>query len=384
MNKNKLDIKILSYLLVIFFLMLLYSYFDSFIGMFQLLIDVMKPLFIGALMAFLLNIIVVRLERSILSKLKEKYPKLSRAISILSSILIVVAVIYLIINLIVPQVATIVTRLVSGIPLLLTQVQDFILESDTEFLVELVGDNLVSDFNNLARQAIDFATNSVNQLLTSSIQIIGGATSGIFTFVIAFSFAMYILATKETIKQQIRILGTAFLPAKLYKQVAGLLLITNQTFANFFVGQVTEAVILGTLCMIGMTIFRFTYALAIGSFMGFTALIPMFGAWIGAAVGFVLIASQNLTQALVFLVFIIILQQLENNLIYPKVVGTSIGIPGMWVLVAVTIGGGIGGIVGMLLGVPVLATIYQIITLITRKRLRDKQKLEESTVVSGE
>ena len=135
MNKNKLDIKILSYLLVIFFLMLLYSYFDSFIGMFQLLIDVMKPLFIGALMAFLLNIIVVRLERSILSKLKEKYPKLSRAISILSSILIVVAVIYLIINLIVPQVATIVTRLVSGIPLLLTQVQDFILESDTEFLV---------------------------------------------------------------------------------------------------------------------------------------------------------------------------------------------------------------------------------------------------------
>lgn len=384
MNKNKLDIKILSYLLVIFFLMLLYSYFDSFIGMFQLLIDVMKPLFIGALIAFLLNIIVVRLERSILSKLKEKYPKLSRAISILSSILIVVAVMYLIINLIVPQVATIVTRLVSGIPLLLTQVQDFILESDTEFLVELVGDNLVSDFNNLARQAIDFATNSVNQLLTSSIQIIGGATSGIFTFVIAFSFAMYILATKETIKQQIRILGTAFLPAKLYKQVAGLLLITNQTFANFFVGQVTEAVILGTLCMIGMTIFRFPYALAIGSFMGFTALIPMFGAWIGAAVGFVLIASQNLTQALVFLVFIIILQQLENNLIYPKVVGTSIGIPGMWVLVAVTIGGGIGGIVGMLLGVPVLATIYQIITLITRKRLRDKQKLEESTVVSGE
>lgn len=384
MHKNKLDIKILSYLLVIFFLMLLYSYFDSFIGMFQLLMDVMKPLFIGALMAFLLNIIVVRLERSILSKLKEKYPKLSRAISILSSILIVVAVIYLIINLIVPQVATIVTRLVSGIPLLLTQVQDFILESDTEFLVELVGDNLVSDFNNLARQAIDFATNSVNQLLASSIQIIGGATSGIFTFVIAFSFAMYILATKETIKQQIRILGTAFLPAKLYKQVAGLLLITNQTFANFFVGQVTEAVILGSLCMIGMTIFRFPYPLAIGSFMGFTALIPMFGAWIGAAVGFVLIASQNLTQALVFLVFIIILQQLENNLIYPKVVGTSIGIPGMWVLVAVTIGGGIGGIVGMLLGVPVLATVYQIITLITRKRLRDKQKLGKSSVVSSE
>lgn len=370
---KKLDIRVLSYLFVIFFLLLLYRYFDYFIAIFRLLMDVMAPLFIGALIAYLLNIIVVRLERSVLKKLKEKQAGLTRGASILSSIIIVVAVLYLIINLIVPQIATIISRLVSGIPVLVTQIQNFIMESDTELLEKFVGDNLLADFNDLARQAIDFVSNSVNQLLASSIHLIGGATSGLFTFVIAFSFAMYVLATKERLKEQTRLLGVAFLPKRVYSHLSFLIQITNQTFSNFFVGQVTEAVILGSLCIIGMAIFRFPYAVTVGTFIGFTALVPMFGAWIGAAVGFVLIASQSFTQAWAFLIFIIILQQLENNLIYPKVVGTSIGIPGIWVLVAVTVGGGVGGIAGMLLGVPVLATVYQIITIITQKKLAEKE-----------
>lgn len=370
---KKLDIRVLSYLFVIFFLLLLYRYFDYFIAIFRLLMDVMAPLFIGALIAYLLNIIVVRLERSVLKKLKEKQAGLTRGASILSSIIIVVAVLYLIINLIVPQIATIISRLVSGIPVLVTQIQNFIMESDTELLEKFVGDNLLADFNDLARQAIDFVSNSVNQLLASSIHLIGGATSGLFTFVIAFSFAMYVLATKERLKEQTRLLGVAFLPKRVYSHLSFLIQITNQTFSNFFVGQVTEAVILGSLCIIGMAIFRFPYAVTVGTFIGFTALVPMFGAWIGAAVGFVLIASQSFTQAWAFLIFIVILQQLENNLIYPKVVGTSIGIPGIWVLVAVTVGGGVGGIAGMLLGVPVLATVYQIITIITQKKLAEKE-----------
>jgi predicted PurR-regulated permease PerM len=308
-----------------------------------------------------------------LKKLKERQAGLTRGASILSSIIIVVAVLYLIINLIVPQIATIISRLVSGIPVLVTQIQNFIMESDTELLEKFVGDNLLADFNDLARQAIDFVSNSVNQLLASSIHLIGGATSGLFTFVIAFSFAMYVLATKERLKEQTRLLGVAFLPKRVYSHLSFLIQITNQTFSNFFVGQVTEAVILGSLCIIGMAIFRFPYAVTVGTFIGFTALVPMFGAWIGAAVGFVLIASQSFTQAWAFLIFIIILQQLENNLIYPKVVGTSIGIPGIWVLVAVTVGGGVGGIAGMLLGVPVLATVYQIITIITQKKLAEKE-----------
>ena len=224
---KKLDIRVLSYLFVIFFLLLLYRYFDYFIAIFRLLMDVMAPLFIGALIAYLLNIIVVRLERSVLKKLKEKQAGLTRGASILSSIIIVVAVLYLIINLIVPQIATIISRLVSGIPVLVTKIQNFIMESDTELLEKFVGDNLLADFNDLARQAIDFVSNSVNQLLASSIYLIGGATSGLFTFVIAFSFAMSVLATKERLKEQTRLLGVAFLPKRVYSHLSFLIQITN-------------------------------------------------------------------------------------------------------------------------------------------------------------
>lgn len=372
MNRTKLDIKILSYLFVIFALLLLYNYFDHVIDAVRLLLNVMKPLFAGGLIAYILNIIVVRIEEKLLHKVPEKYFMLKRIFSILVAIFVVSSVIYLVIKLIVPQVVTMLTSLVSGIPVLITQLQDFFTNSEIEFLVNYVGTNLISDFNDLAQKVVDFATNSVNQLLSSFIQVISGATSGLFAFVIAFSFAMYILISKEKLQQQIRIVGKAFLPEKVYRKVAGVILIAHQTFSSFFVGQGLEAVILGVLCIIGMTIFRFPYALTIGTFIGFTALIPMFGAWIGAGVGFILIASQSLTQALVFVVFIVILQQLENNLIYPRVVGTSIGIPGMWVLVAITIGGGVGGILGMLLGVPVVATIYQIMKIITLRRMEHK------------
>jgi Predicted permease len=127
------------------------------------------------------------------------------------------------------------------------------------------------------------------------------------------------------------------------------------------VGQVTEAIILGTLCSLGMVLFKFPYALPVGAFVGVTSLIPILGAWMGGAVGFLLIAVESPIDAILFIIFILVLQQLESNLIYPKVVGTSIGLPGIWVLGAITIGGGLGGIVGMLLGVPVAATIYQLV-----------------------
>lgn len=378
--KNKLDIKILSYFFVIFFLMLLYRYFDFFIETTLMLVSVTKPLLFGGLMAYLLNLIVVRLERSVLKRLKERFFLLTRAISMITSIFIVGLVLYLIIKLIVPQLITMLTSLVGGIPVLVKQVETLIENNDMEFLITFLGDNLTTDFNNLSQRVLNFATNSVNQLLSSFVQVVGGATSGLFSFVIAFSFAIYILLSKEKLMKQMATVGQAFLPVKVYNQLAALFTIIHQTFSSFFVGQGLEAIILGTLCIIGMTIFRFPFALTIGTFIGFTALIPMFGALIGAGIGFLLIASQNFTQALLFLLFIIILQQLENNLIYPRVVGTSIGIPGIWVLVAITIGGGVGGIAGMLLGVPVVATLYQIVRILTYKKLENESLgLEENT-----
>jgi len=145
-------------------------------------------------------------------------------------------------------------------------------------------------------------------------------------------------------------------------------------FSSFIVGQVTEAIVLGTLCTIGMLIFRFPYALSVGAFVSITSLIPILGAWLGGAVGFLLIAVQSPVQAALFILFILVLQQFESNVIYPKVVGTSIGLPGIWVLAAITIGGGLSGIVGMLLGVPIAATIYQLFKNETNRRLTNKSK----------
>lgn len=366
---KKLDAKIIKYLLVIFGLLMLYNYSETIIEWVRLLINVLKPLIVGGLIAYLLNIIVARLERTLLHKLKAKNLFVARLLSIVSAILIVGIVIYLIVKLIVPQVLTLLTGLIHALPRLFNQVQAFVQDSDGQQILSFFGDNIVTDFNNYSQRIINFATESVNQLLSSFMQVVGGATSFLFSAIIAFSFALYLMFGKERLMNQVNTLGRAFLSPTLYHRIGVLMTISHQTFSNFFVGQTLEAVILGSLCIVGMLLFRLPFALTIGTFIGFTALIPLFGAWIGAGVGFLLIASQDFSQAVFFIIFIIVLQQLESNLIYPRVVGNSIGIPGIWVLAAITMGAGLGGIPGMLLGVPIFATIYQVVGILTRKRL---------------
>ncbi|WP_373739831.1 AI-2E family transporter, partial [Jeotgalibaca porci] len=294
---KKLDATIIKYLLVIFGLLLIYNYSSTIVVLMGFMLNVLRPLIIGGLIAYLLNIIVVRLERSLLRKVKATKPFIARVISVVSAVFIVGLVIYLIIKLIVPQVLTILTGLVQGLPLLVSQIQTFIEDSDASEVFNFFGNNLISDFNNYSQRILNFATTSVNQLLSSVMQVVGGATTALFSFVIAFSFAMYLLFGKERLTKQMSTLGRAFLSPKTYNRVATLLDITDHNFSGFFVGQTLEAVILGTLCGVGMLLFRLPFALTIGTFIGFTALIPLFGAWAGAAVGFLLIASQDLSQA---------------------------------------------------------------------------------------
>ena len=379
--KNKLDMKIIIYLLITFFLLVIYSYSHQILNYSQHFLSVMQPIIMGALIAYLLNLIVVRLERTVLKKMQARFSKLMRGVSILLSIIFVTAILYLIIKLIVPQIIMMLTNLVRAIPNLVNQIQKWIESSEVSYILNYLGDNTTADFNNLSQRVLNFATTSINQLLTSFVQVISGATSGLCTFVIAFSFSIYLLISKERLMQQADMLGRAFLSSTLYRRVWHLATITHNNFSGFFVGQTIEAVILGILCIVGMLIFQFPFALTIGTFIGFTALIPLFGAWIGGAVGVVLIASQDLTQALFFVLFIIVLQQIESNVIYPRVVGTSIGIPGIWVLVAITIGGGLAGIAGMLMGVPIVATIYQVVGIVTNKRLREKNKVKPANEI---
>ena len=180
-------------------------------------------------------------------------------------------------------------------------------------------------------------------------------------FLLALVFSLYLLAQKETLLAQSRRLLRRILPQKAADRLMRLLSLTNNAFSSFVTGQVTEAFILGTLCCIGMLILRLPYALPVSVIIASLSLIPIFGAWIGAATGAFLIVFQSPIKALTFLIFLLILQQVEGNLIYPKVVGKSVGLPGLWVLAAVTIGGGAFGVLGMLLGVPVCSVVYVLV-----------------------
>jgi predicted PurR-regulated permease PerM len=194
---------------------------------------------------------------------------------------------------------------------------------------------------------------------------------------VGLAFSAYLLSSKERLLTQAKKLQKAFMKPSTAARLNTVLTAANESFTSFITGQCTEAVILGALCILGMLIFGFPYATSIGIFVGVTSLIPVLGAYLGAAVGVLLIFQADPAKALLFIVFIIVLQQLEGNLIYPKVMGTSIGLPGLWVFAAVIIGGGLGGIVGMLFGVPVAATIYRLVR--TAANERSKAQAARST-----
>ena len=207
---------------------------------------------------------------------------------------------------------------------------------------------------------------------TCALPILGGVAqvavgavaatfSGLAQFVIGLIFAIYLLIGKETLASQVNRLMDHYGKPSWNEKIRYVVNIFHNSFHKFIVGQCIEAVVLGVLCIIGMTIIRLPYAMMIGTLIGFTALIPVAGAYIGAGVGAFMILTVSPVQALIFLIFVVVLQQLEGNLIYPKVVGSSIGLPGVWVLAAVTVGGGIMGIPGMLLGVPTVAALYQLV-----------------------
>ena len=217
-------------------------------------------------------------------------------------------------------------------------------------------------------KAANYLTSGMGSIFSSAVSIVSNVGGLVMQVVIAFIFALYLLAGKEHLAGQCRSLAEVYLSPKTYRRLMYVFSTANETFSKFFIGQLTEAIIIGVLCTLGMLLFRFPYATMVGILVGATALLPVVGAYLGAGVGAFMILTVNPLQAIAFLIFIAILQQLEGNLIYPRVVGSSIGLPGIWVLAAVTVGGGLGGIFGMLLAVPVTATVYKLIRSDVHKR----------------
>ena len=345
------------------------------------LMNILSPFILGIGIAFILNVIVNLIENKwFKSRGKNKKrkknglaEKLKRPIAILLSIIFLAAIIFFVLFMVIPELMTTVKSLATYIPGIAQNLQNWTFDMIATYpqLNDVIA-NINFDWNSIDDQTMQLLQGWAGGILSSSVNILISITSGIANFVIALIFAIYILLQKEKLGEQFKRLIKAYLPEKLMNKTLKICSVTNSMFTKFITGQVTEAFILGFLCFIGMLILRMPYALTISVLIGFTALIPIFGAFIGAAIGFLLIAVQNPMLALGFLVFIIILQQIEGNVIYPKVVGSSVGLPGIWVLVAVTVGGALWGIPGIAISVPVASILYALIREGVDNRLQEK------------
>ena len=349
---------------VIIFLLFLafryYGYIEDFIHSF---FDSIYAIVIGAVMAYILNLPMTFLEEKVFYRVK----KGRRVLSIISSIVIVIFVVALVFSYIIPRFIESLTLLINSFPLFLSDLADLASDRLDPYIESL------SEYLRPLENLRAFLTERRDVIVNEIFSLVGSLVGLIVSLVLALAFSIYMLGGKEKLMKGTQRLMNAYLGRKKSDSVLAVLSKANSIFKKFFVGQLTEAVILGSLASVGMFILRLPYAPAIGALIGVTALIPIAGAWIGAIVGAIMIFPLSPVKAVVFLVFILILQQTENNFIYPRVVGSSIGLPGIWVLAAITIGGGLGGVIGMLVAVPTVALIVALISEDAEKRLNRRE-----------
>lgn len=374
MELNKKNMKRL--MLLIAFAMVLYWGLHNaaqFAGLIRGLLKLLSPFLIGLCLAFVLNLILCPLERAWCALLRNNKSrakdKLKRPVCLVLAVLLFLGVISALFFIIIPQISATVSTISEKVPDAITKMETW-WGNITAFFAE---HNIVLPYFELEPEKI---MNTVSDFLKNQGEVVFGKTmditisifSALINLILAMVFSIYVLAQKEKLSRNGKLVMYAILKRKTADRILELLALMEDTFSRFVSGQVTEAFILATLCFIGMSILRMPYALVISVVIGFTSLVPIFGAWVGAIIGAFLIIFVNPLKALIFVTFLLILQQVEGNVIYPKVVGKSVGLPGIWVLAAVTIGGGLFGVIGMLFGVPIFSVIYALTTDFVRRR----------------
>lgn len=350
------------------FLFLLYlciHYWDMLIALLLGALSATGPLIFGFVIAYFVNILMSFYEKYYFTKSKSRAAKLSRRpvcmILAFSSLILIVAFVTI---LILPELAACVQLLANEIPEVWNQffywLEESIGEERLNELMEMLG---ASSWNwqNITQRVGTWFVSGLGQAMTVITNVLTGMFSAITTFIVGVIFSIYLLIGKERLLGQLHGVTHHYLNQRWSKKISYVVSVLNHSFRSFIVGQCIEAVILGVLCTLGMHMFRFPYANMIGALIGFTALIPVVGAYIGAGVGAFMIFTVSPIKMLFFLIFIVVLQQIEGNIIYPRVVGASVGLPGVWVLAAVTVGGGLLGVGGMLLGVPLASAAYKLL-----------------------
>ena len=350
----------------LFVLYLAVHYWSELSGLLLVALGAAFPLAVGAVAAYAVNILMSQYERWYFPRSQSRAVlRTRRPVCLLLAYASLAAIVVLLVRMILPELISCVGLLIQKVIPLIDELSLLIGENLTQEQLSGLSDLFLADgsidWKETVAAAADWLINGLGGVMGSVISMVSATVSSAFTAIMAFIFSIYLLLGKEKLTRNVAQVARTYLDAKWYGRLTYFWDTLNGCFHNFIVGQCTEAVILGLLCMAGMTLLRFPYASMIGALIGFTALIPVAGAYIGAGVGAFMIFTVSPLQALLFLVFIAVLQQLEGNLIYPKVVGSSIGLPGIWVLAAVTVGGGVLGIFGMLLAVPLTATAYQML-----------------------
>lgn len=361
-SETKTLLKISAVVLAIF---LFITYWSSISDVLGKLITAISPLILGCILAYPLNILMSFYERHFFPRAKNKaISKIRVPVSLLLAIISLVAIITAIIALIVPQLAECAKLIIEKLPALITDTTEKIIAVLNKYDIDssVLLDKIQSvDWQSSLSKIIETATTGVSNVFSIVVTTISSVVSGVTAMVVSIIFAVYLLLSKHKLSNQIKRVAKRFVKENVYEKSAHVLSVVDNSFHGFIVGQCTEAIILGVLCALGMLILKLPYAAMIGTVIGFSALIPVVGAFLGGAVGVILILTVSPAKALIFLIFLLILQQLEGNLIYPKVVGSSIGLPAIWVLAAVTVGGGIAGVAGMLLGVPLVGAFYRLL-----------------------
>ena len=327
------------------------------------------PLLLGAVIAYAVNILMSMYERWYFPSSRSRAViKSRRPVCLALAYASLIAIVILMVRMILPELIQSGTLLIQELVPLFQQLSEVVNKNlnllSPDQLSSLSGLFLADgsiDWKEIITKVANWLVSGLGGVMGLGVSLVRATVSSAFTAFVSVIFSIYLLLGKERIARQTAAVARAYLPPRWYRAANYFLTTLHTCFHRFVVGQCTEAVILGLLCMAGMMLFHFPYASMVGTLIGFTALIPVAGAYIGAGVGAFMIFTVSPMQALLFLVFIVVLQQLEGNLIYPKVVGSSIGLPGIWVLAAVTVGGGVLGIGGMLLAVPLAAAFYQML-----------------------
>lgn len=376
MELNRQNMK--KIMLLITFTIVLFvgiQHLDKVFGALGFLWGIGFPFVLGGAFAFILNLPMTAIEK----RLFPKGQKAARPVSLVLALIFILVILAIVGGVVIPELSTTFVILGKNVEAFLPKVQvwaEEIFRDNPQIIASI--ENLELNWQKMLESGFKFLQTGAGSVLSSTVNVARTIISGVATFFIAFVFSVYILLQKEKLRGQVCRLMQAFLPEKQMHQIMHVCSLTHRTFSHFISGQCMEAVILGTMFFVVMSILRFPYALLVGVLVAFTALIPIFGAFIGCAVGAFLILMVDPWKALAFIILFLILQQLEGNLIYPHVVGNSVGLPSIWVLAAVTVGGSLMGVIGMLIFIPMVSVFYTLLREWMYQRLEKKKATEKS------